>query len=277
MSPPNGASRASAASKDTSTSSMTGSHDQSSSGQDLIKALRDLMDKRDGSDQTCQQLVAELTKRDQKTEQLENELKTVNDTWRREKEDYLVKTTKLEADLEGAKQQSIAQVKMLKEAQDRLDDQLQHVRAEKDQLLRQLHQLENQLHAAENSTQKAEAEITAMQEEAAKVQKELEIDCSDLQDANAALEKQIEGLQRSVDASNDTIKEYKALKKDLETKLRQSEKQLTCIEKDLSVKEKSVRDMESAVKEYQNTIDDLEHQLAGLREETLRQKPPLPL
>jgi predicted nucleic acid-binding Zn-ribbon protein len=244
---------------------MSEGHPDSNPSEEMTLMLKQLLEKVQQNDgrHVTKEILSELqnasnTKLEQRNERLQAELKHAAELWRSEKESFLVKTTRLEADLESAQNQI--------QALPKLEQKLYETQQEKSQQLLQIQSLQEKLASSEGHMHRHKAQLASLREHN-------QAELRQLSESNQALmQTQLDlksELQKTVQARKELVgkvDEYEQTITEQEAMLKEGKDQLARVKELLQSKEETLLSIRKQLTGHESTIVELKDQIEKLQQ-----------
>lgn len=213
-------------------------------------------------------LTMENLKLEEQNKALEQDIKEIGSKFSKEKERFLVETTKLATELDSARRTTDSKVQLLEQAKENLLAQITDLKEERVALLSQVSKLEFDVSDSRQKLDESKVMLRAMREEVNAEKSTIAKDCEDLAASNTNLTSELEEMKTRSDALEQTIKEYEETIDTLENQLLpESEKQLQQALDDLENHKEAEASARLKVNEYEEAVSELKSQVETLRSE----------
>jgi chromosome segregation ATPase len=226
----------------------------------MLKQLLEQVQQSDGRHVTREQLLelqtANNSKFEQQNERLQAELKQVFEQWRSDKEDFLVKRTRLEFELESARQQI--------QELPRLEQQLLNLHSDKSQMLAQIRSMEEKLAVAAAELQDYKSQLSALRKHNEAEVKQLVQTNLQLQQNQVDLTGELQQMTVSREELAKKVDEYERVIAQQEVTIQELREQLDRASVLLSSKEETLASIQQASTGHESLIVELKEEIERL-------------
>lgn len=259
----------------------------------MFQRLQSFMEQNQSGDTEAKQLMMELhqqfganqTRLASKNEELQTELKHAQETWHSEKESYLIKTTRLESELDASKREAAAQVGVLKELQAKLEQQLATVRSDKEAQMTTSHTLQQEKMAVEAKLRELMAQMQSVQSQLVseratwetqeqgmlKEKVELMKSLRSLEEDQLNLSRQSHEYEKEMAGLRDEVTNLEQRLHESDVQLREKEVKVALLEENIRQATSRISELVAETQQMQTTMDAQQAELRVLKKKGTEQ------